>query len=219
MSGAVASRAPTGPHRAGLFLRARRMLRDRRGVAAVEFAFLAPVFLGLFLAVFEFGFAFYAKAVLQGAVEDAARTATLENTDWDQIEDRVNDQVRRVIPVSQSETKISFDLDAKYYSNYEDLNLPEDFEDDNNNNEWDADECFVDRNGNGVYDIDIGLDGRGGAQDVVNIDATVTYIRPFPLWSLFNMSQTQTLQVSTYLRNQPFSAQAAAGSVPICPAP
>lgn len=169
------------------------------------------------LTVFEFGFAFYARGVLQGAVDAAARTATLENTEFSVISERVSRQVSMVIPNSDAETDISFELDPVYYANYRDLELPEDFEDNNNNNQWDSDECFVDRNNNSTYDTDVGVEGRGGAQDVVSIDATLSYARPFPLWRMFNLGPRQTIRVSTFLRNQPFSAQAAESSVPICP--
>ena len=206
------------PHQSrGIFSKMRNLPRDSRGVSAVEFALLAPVFLGILLVVFEFGFAFYARAVLQGAVDEAARTATLENTQWTRISQRVSDQVKRVIPASDAETDISFELDPVYYANYVEINLPEDFEDNNNNNEWDSDECFVDRNNNASYDIDVGVAGRGSAQDVVMIQATLTYVRPFPLWKMFRLDPTQTIQVSTFLRNQPFSAQAAQVNERICP--
>lgn len=207
------------PLRTGLFPHLRRLLRDEGGVTVIEFAFLAPVFLGFMLVAFEFGFVFYARAILQGAVEEAARTASLENTNWDDISDRVNSQVRRVIPASNADTQISFELDPTYYANYVDIELPEDFEDNNNNDVWDPEECYVDRNNNQTYDVDVGLDGRGGAQDVVAIDATLTYVRPFPLWQLFDLDPTQTIRVSTFLRNQPFSAQSSQVGVRICPVP
>lgn len=199
--------------------RLRRLAADTRGISIVEFALIAPVFLGILMMTFEFGFAFYARAIMQGAVEEAARTASLENTEWTRISDRVNRQVRRVIPVSDANTEISFQLDPTYYANYVDIALPEDFDDNNNNDQWDTDECFVDRNNNRIYDTDVGIAGRGGAQDVVAIDATLTYVRPFPLWNLFGLEQTQTIRVSTFLRNQPFSAQAAQVNTRICPAP
>ena len=201
----------------GVLRRLRKLVRHDSGIAAVEFALIAPVFLGLLLTVFEFGFAFYARGVLQGAVDAAARTATLENTEFSAISERVSRQVKSVIPSSEAETDISFELDPVYYANYKDLKLPEDFEDNNNNNQWDSDECFVDRNDNDTYDKDVGLAGRGGAQDVVSINATLSYARPFPLWRMFGLESRQTIKVSTYLRNQPFSAQAAQTSVPICP--
>jgi len=145
----------------------RHLTSDRSGSAVVEFAIVAPVFLAMLMAVFDVGFLVYAKAVLQGAVEDGARTATLENTEWTTIEARVNNQVMSVIPVDNAETDISFDFDPTYYGNYADVALPEDFTDSNANGQWDATECFVDRNGNRSYDTDVGLAGRGGAQDVV----------------------------------------------------
>jgi hypothetical protein len=202
-----------GPAWGGL----RRLGRNRKGMAATEFAFVAPVFLGIMLMAAEFGFAAYARSVLQGAVEQAARRASLENWRWEDIQEEVESQVKTVIPASDADTQISFRLDPTYYASYVDIELPEDFTDANGNGEWDTNECFVDRNSNASYDIDVGIAGRGGAQDVVSIDAELEYVRPFPLWGLFNISQTQTIRVSTYLRNQPFSAQAARVGVRICP--
>ena len=57
--------------------RARRSLhgfgRDQRGVTAVEFGFVAVPFLGLMMAIFQFGLFFFATEGLQAAVQDAAR--------------------------------------------------------------------------------------------------------------------------------------------------
>ena len=204
-------------HARGVLCKMRCLLRNNNGIAAVEFALLAPVFLGILLTVFEFGFAFYARAVLQGAVEEAARTASLENTQFTAISNRVSAQVTSVIPASDAETDISFNLVPVSYRDYADLVMPEDFEDNNNNDQWDSNECFVDRNDNATYDTDVGLSGRGGAQDVVVITATLSYARPFPLWRMFGLEPRQTVKVSTFLRNQPFSAQGAQTSVKICP--
>jgi Flp pilus assembly protein TadG len=195
----------------------RDIAADRRGVSVVEFAFVAPIFLTMLMAVFDFGFLVYAKAVLQGAVEDGARSASLENTQWTTIKDRVNSQVRAVIPAENASTDISFTFDPTYYGNYADVGLPEDFTDSNANGQRDSTECYVDRNSNRTYDTDVGLAGRGGAQDVVSISAEVTYKRIFPLWALLGQSQSQTIVARTYLRNQPFSAQAARVGVRICP--
>ncbi|KRA83267.1 TadE/TadG family type IV pilus assembly protein [Altererythrobacter sp. Root672] len=196
----------------------RKVLTDETGSTIIEFAILAPVFLLMLMAVFDFGFLIYAKAVLQGAVEEGARSASLENTEWSSIKKRVNSQVVAVLPVGDASTDIQFTFDPQYYANYNDIMLPEDFTDKNSNNQWDANECFVDRNGNGTYDTDVGMAGRGGAQDVLSISAQVTYTRIFPLWAMLGDSQTHTIMASTYLRNQPFSAQAARVGVKICPA-
>lgn len=197
--------------------RVHRLPAERSGTTTVEFAVVAPVFLTMLMAVFDLGFLVYAKAVLQGAVEDGARSASLENTTWADIEERVNRQVTSVIPVENADTDISFSFDPTYYGNYADIALPEDFTDANANGVWDTNECFVDRNGNRTYDTDVGLAGRGGAQDVVSISAEVTYRRIFPLWALMGDTQNHTISARTYLRNQPFSAQAARVGVRVCP--
>jgi Flp pilus assembly protein TadG len=192
---------------------------DQRGVSIVEFGLVAPMFFALMMAVFDLGFGVYTKAVIQGEIEKAARSASLENTSWAVITGKVNDQIKAVIPSANSQTDISFAISNEYYEDYNDLQLPEAFNDDNNNSRWDSSECYVDRNGNRKYDTDVGLGGRGGAQDVVKIEANVTYKRVFPLWSLVGMPNTQTIQASTYLRNQPFQGQLSRVGVRICPAP
>jgi hypothetical protein len=198
------------------YLLTKRVVKDQAGISVVEFGLIAPMFLGFMMAVFDLGFGIYTKAVLQGAIEEAARTASLENDTWTAIQERVNKQVLSVIPGSSSETNISFTLDRKYYEDYDDLTLPEDFTDANNNGTRDANECYVDRNANRQYDTNVGLSGKGGAQDVVQIKAIVSYKRVFPLWSLVGQPDTQLIQASTYLRNQPFSGQSARVGVRIC---
>lgn len=53
--------------------RGRRLLRDTRGSAAVEFAMLAPAFFGLLFSMFEIGITYTADALLQDAINDTAR--------------------------------------------------------------------------------------------------------------------------------------------------
>lgn len=50
-----------------------RMRRDRRGGAAIEFAFVAPVLFTMVLGSLEFGRMFYVRQGLEGATEAAAR--------------------------------------------------------------------------------------------------------------------------------------------------
>ncbi|HEX8655174.1 MAG TPA: TadE/TadG family type IV pilus assembly protein [Allosphingosinicella sp.] len=54
-----------------------RMRRDRRGVSAVEFALIAPVFIFMIVAVAQFGALFYAHSALRNAVSEGARYATI----------------------------------------------------------------------------------------------------------------------------------------------
>lgn len=190
--------------------------RDQRGVSAIEFGLVAPMFIGVLMATFDLGFGVYTKAVLQGSVEEASRKASLENTQWTDIENKVKGQIIAVIPSSDPSTDISFSLDPKVYEDYDDLILPEEFVDTNSNGIRNTGECYMDRNNNRQYDTNVGIAGRGGAQDVISIKASVTYKRVFPLWALMGQSQNQVIEASTYLRNQPFGAQAARVGVSIC---
>ena len=51
----------------------RRLRTDKKGSAAVEFAFIAPVFFLLLMGTIEAGIIFFAQSSLQNAVNDAAR--------------------------------------------------------------------------------------------------------------------------------------------------
>jgi TadE-like protein len=187
-----------------------RLRKSSRGVALTEFALITPVFMITLMGAFDIGYSMYVKAILEGAVEEAGRTASLETTQTATIDDRI----RNTVNALNRTGNLSFSRD--FYQNYSDVDLPEDFTDANGNGVRDTGECFVDRNGNSRWDADVGLPGRGGAQDVVLYSATLTYSRLFPLWSLLGQPREITITGSTYLRNQPFSAQAARVGVRIC---
>src|SRR4051794_28950537 len=51
----------------------RRFRRNRRGSAALEFAFIAPVFFGLLFAILETSLVFLASQVMESAAQDSAR--------------------------------------------------------------------------------------------------------------------------------------------------
>jgi Flp pilus assembly protein TadG len=57
-----------------------RLLRDRRGASAIEFASLAWVFITLVFGVLEVGQLFWTQSALQHAVEMAARCTTVNAT-------------------------------------------------------------------------------------------------------------------------------------------
>ena len=57
--------------------RRRFLWKERRGNAALEFAFLLPVFLAMFLGIMEFGRLLWTRTTLQHAVVAAARYAAI----------------------------------------------------------------------------------------------------------------------------------------------
>lgn len=184
--------------------------RDASGIAMVEFALISPVFMLTMMGVFDIGYGYYNKALLEGAVESAGRISTLENTTSATIDNIVRTQVQGLNRLG------NLQFTRTYYQNYTDVVRPEELTDTNANGVRDAGECFVDRNGNNIWDADVGLPGRGGAQDVVLYSASLQYNRIFPLWRFLGQPEAQVITGTTYLRNQPFSAQAARVGVRIC---
>lgn len=192
----------------------RRLAGDDRGATIVEFAIVAPVFIVLLLGIFDFGHMVYAQSVLQGAVHAAGRDSGLESgADFmDRIDEKVRGQVGNIVPHGSVLTS------RTNYESFNDVNKPEDFVDANGNGAYDGNECFTDVNENGQWDEDRGLEGLGGADDVVLYTATLEYDRLVPLFRFVGGAERRTMAASTILRNQPFGDQAARPEEQICPA-
>lgn len=186
----------------GLRQRARNFGRHQRGVAAIEFAITAPLFLLLLMGIFDFSWQFYAKQVLQGAVAKAARDATLEYNATDQtaLDAKVRSEVQKVF------VNANVTFTRKVYDSFDQIGKPEAFKDKNGNNSYDSGECFEDFNGNGTWDSDRGKNGNGGADDVVLYTAAMEFKRVLPVWQMLGQPQSTTLTQTTVLRNQPYRA-------------
>lgn len=182
---------------------ARRLRRQQRGVAMIEFALMGPVFLLLLMGIFDYSWQLYARQVLQGAVAAAARGATLEANTGSQaaLDNRVTAAVQKVF--KNAEVKFT----RKTYDSFNEVGNPEPFKDSKKplNGVYDLGECFEDINGNGKWDADRARDGNGGADDVVLYTASMEIKRVLPVWRILGQPQESTLAVSTVLRNQPFN--------------
>lgn len=189
----------------------RDLLADKDGATAVEFALIMPVLFTLLFAGFELGFAQYMRAVLEGAMQQAGRAATLQSAQSSQttIDDYVRARMQDVLPGA------SVTLTRKNYALFSDVNRPEDFTDLNLNGRRDAGECFTDLNGNGIWDADVGKSGNGGANDIVVYSAVVTYQTYMPS-KVFGMNPVTSISASTTLRNQPYGIQASRSVTQVC---
>ncbi|WP_333571891.1 TadE/TadG family type IV pilus assembly protein [Sphingomonas sp.] len=178
----------------------RRLFPDERGATLVEFAILLPVLLALLMGLMDLCYQAYVQAVLEGAVQKAARDSTIEAADISTIDTRVVTAVRRVAG------KASVTPNRLFYASFA-LIKPEDFADSNGNGIHDPGECFTDVNGNGQWDMDPGRAGQGGASDVTVYRVTVHYTRLFPLARLIGWSNQVVLSASTRFKNQPYGTQ------------
>ena len=68
----------------------RRLGRNEKGVAAVEFALIAPILILLVLGIIEFGWLFNGWITINGAAREGARIATVLRV-FDDIHDGVED--------------------------------------------------------------------------------------------------------------------------------
>lgn len=182
---------------------ARRLHLDERGAYMIELAMVLPTFLMLIMGIFDIGMQMYAKAALAGAVEAAARSSTLESNNSNQV--TIDNQVRDRVGASARYATLTFT--RTNYTSFSDVNQPENFTDGNGNGRRDSGECFEDANSNGNWDADRGASGQGGADDVVIYKVRMTFDRLFPLWKMLGEPQRTNIEVTSTLRNQPFTTQ------------
>lgn len=189
-----------------------RIRHDRKGSAAVEFALISPALMLVVMGLFDMGYTLYAGVMLQGTIQRAARSATVEGAaaTLGSIDDKVEDEIKRVVP------NADIVFSRKSYSNFSDVALPEDYTDTNANGSCDAGEPFEDANGSGTWDSDRGVDGLGGARDAVLYTVTMTYRRPFPMASLIGLPESVSNKASTVLRNQPYAMQKSVAKLGSC---
>jgi Flp pilus assembly pilin Flp len=181
----------------------RAFCHDLRGMAAVEFALIAPVLLIAMMGVFDLSYTMYINSMLTGAIQKSARDSTIEGAAASAavLDQRVTNAVRVVVYQS------ALTFERKSYSNFSDVARPEDFTDVDSDGACNNGEPFEDANGNGNWDKDRGTTGFGGARDAVLYTVKVTYERPFPIAKLLGQDNTFTLKTQTVLRNQPYGLQ------------
>ena len=183
----------------------RTLGRDTSGATIVEFAVVAPIFIGIIMFIFDLGFMAYARSVLSGEINAVGRASALE-TATDQrrsdMDARVAEKVRLIVP----DGTVTFDRES--FNTYGRAQTRvEPFVDGNDNDTCDAGESYLDLNGNSRFDLNGARAGGGGARDVVIYTATLRYTRFFPLAALFGMDNDVELQARTILKNQPFDQQ------------
>lgn len=174
----------------------------------IEFAIVAPVFLLLLLGTFDIGQMVYAKAILNGAVEKAARSSSMESANTAETDKMVKAALRPILPGASVSTS------RKSYFDFADLDRPEKFTDINGNGTCNAGEPYIDENRSGSWEANVGIAGNGSAGDVVLYTVTVTYEPIFTAAFMgdWNWGAQRTLSAVGVRKNQPFAQQQGYGS-------
>ncbi len=200
----------------------RRLRKNKSGIAIVEFAVLAPTFMLMLMAFYDFAHSLWAKSVIEGALQKAARDNGLNTTATTQT--AIDTRVRELIKLTNRDATVQFS--RRFYKNYMKASLKEhepfiDSEQTVGPITWSRDnfcnhgEPYDDRNWNGVWDADGADNGQGGAQDDTIYTVTVSYPRLFPLHNFLGWSRTVSVSAATILQNQPWAKQTVYSTVNI----
>jgi Flp pilus assembly protein TadG len=177
-------------------------LRDDRAATIVEFALILPVLCMMLLGTLDLGYRSYVNSVVQGALHDAARMATVGGVTTALIQTYVQNKLQAF---SRNAT---ITITTRSYSDYSGVSTPEHITQDTAPiGTYNHGDCFEDANGNGVYDADQGRSGTGGSEDVVYFEVSMTYPQIVPVGRLFGWGSTVTTTQNTVLRNQPYAAR------------
>lgn len=180
-----------------------RLLADQSGATLVEFGLVAGPFLLMLLGIMDLGYRGYVDTVSKSVLHRVARDASTGEMTVAEIKQQVNDGLDDLV-LNDAVIKVT----SQSYFDFTNIGKPEKLTTDNNNNgEVDPGDCYIDNNGNDVFDVDYGIEGTGGPDDIVSYNIEITSPRLFPLASMIGLNETMTISNSTAVRNQPFGAQ------------
>ncbi|MFN3451237.1 MAG: TadE/TadG family type IV pilus assembly protein [Sphingorhabdus sp.] len=187
--------------------------RNQDGASIMEFGLIAPVVMVMMLGTLDIGHSYYVRATLDGAMQNAARSSSLEGsatlTAQELVDLRVKDSILTLAPDA------TITATRRYYKTFSEAALARaetvieptvgaDLQ-------CDPGESFMDANDNGVWDADGGTDGQGGAKDIVIIKFRVSYPRLFPLAPMLGWPANVELESNSILANQPYGEQTSFG--------
>ena len=183
------------------------LVGSQTGITLVEFGIVAPVLCVMLLGAFDMAHTLYARSVLEGTLQKAARDASLEAGTDAAVRAVIDQKVRDQVAPLVGDADIRFT--RRFYRTFSDAAAAraETWTDSDSNGSCDNGEPYDDENNNGVWDSDGGNDGQGGAKDATLYTVRVSYPRFFPLYNLIGGSNTARLSASTVLRNQPYGDQ------------
>lgn len=187
------------------------LVRDQRGAVLTEFGLLIVPLCVLLLGMLDVGYAMYARSVLQGAVNDVARLATVQTPDiggTGTLDERIDAAIRaRVAPMAKDATVT---ITKTNFLQFSAVDQPERLVTDvNGNGQYDAaEDCYEDANNNNSYDLASPRSGIGGADDVAVYDVRFTMPRILPVATLIGLEPNYDIRMRAAVRNQPFANQA-----------
>ncbi|HEV2567107.1 TadE family protein [Sphingomonas sp.] len=183
--------------------------QDRAGIAATEFALIAPVVTVLLFGFIEFAWVQSARSALESATMKGARLIAASDCPSKRETILVQTIERGMQHVKSSDDQPPKIQAVSYGSAFGDVGEPEPFVDAGatKNGKYDVGETYTDVNGNGKWDPDMGSSGSvGGAGQVVSYTATFK-VKSLVPWIASRFSQDGTtdypIKATTVIRNEP----------------
>lgn len=183
-----------------------RLLRCSEGVTAIEFAFIVPVFLLMIMGIIEFSMIMFTSSVMESATNSTSRLGktgfvAAGSTRQEQIVSNVKNRTHGLLDPG----KIT--VNTEVYSGFEKIGQPEPcISPATGSCSGTPGVNFVDINGNGTWDQDMGAAGLGDAGDVVVYTVSYPWTIMTPLVNAI-IGNTITLTARTVVRNEPYSAE------------
>lgn len=193
--------------------RRRRSLRALRGAkdgaTLVEFGLVALPFLTLIMGALDLGYQVYLSALTNGAMERAARKATVGSVTKDQVAAVIRSEVRTILPRRSRDDPAAVTVTPLSYTNFASVGKGERIVADTAPvGQYNSTDCYEDRNNNGRYDATFGGgDDMGSADDVIYYDVLVKVPRLFPLAQAIGLGAFTIVDARTLIRNQPYGDQ------------
>lgn len=188
-------------------------LGHQDGASVMEFGLIAPVAMLMMLGTMDIGHSYYVRASLDGAMQNAARSSSLEGAATVTAQELVDLRVKEAVLTLAPNATIT--ATRRYYKTFSEAALaraetvieaPA-----GANLRCDPGESFMDANRNGIWDADGGSNGQGGAKDIVIIKFKVSYPRLFPMAKILGLPANVELESNSILANQPYGEQTAFG--------
>ncbi len=190
----------------------RRLRSDERGATILEFGILLVPLSVCLLGILDVGYMMYVRSLMQGALNDVSRQATVEKPVFSSQGSTVDAKINAAIKARMGKLVKAgtYDITKTSYYKLSGVGKAEKMtKDANGNGKVDKNDCWEDVNKNNTFDTSAtaGTTGYGGADDAVLYTVNVKQDRITPMAGLIGMPAKYSISVKTLVRNQPFADQ------------
>lgn len=190
--------------------------KDTRGATIVEFGIILVPMCVVMLGALDLGYQSYVRAIAQGVLDDVARTASVEDPEFQATGDTLEERVENALTERLESITVAptYDIEQTNYYRFAGVGSSEKLiTDRNRNGRYDAGDCFEDLNDNERFDVNAGRPGVGGADDVVFHEVNIEMPRLLPMMGFLGVPDTYVVTARAAIRNQPWTAQGVPATV------